>query len=101
MTERTLSDETRALVRKAVSDAYYDARNAGETMEAAADRAVTNLEPILASIDENAHLRGLHGDGALEDGKHHDGVVWGIRHPGPSRKKCPYCISTLSQGDGS
>jgi hypothetical protein len=57
---RDLSPELLGTVRKAISDAYYDARNNGQTMEAAADAAVAALKPILASVDENAHRRGAH-----------------------------------------
>lgn len=53
-----LSDEARASLRKAISDAYYEARNQGQTMEAAADNAVAAIEPIVISIDQNAHARG-------------------------------------------
>lgn len=55
---RDFSPELLGMVRKAISDAYYDARNDGQTMEVAADRAVDALKPILASVDENAHRRG-------------------------------------------
>lgn len=58
-TDRDLSPETRVLIRAAISDAFYEARNEGRTMEAAADDAVERLVPIIASIDENAHLRGM------------------------------------------
>lgn len=54
MTTRDLSPETRALLRAAISNAYYDARNAGRTMESAADAAVDAIEPILASIEVSA-----------------------------------------------
>ena len=53
MSARTLDPTTRDLVRAAVSNAYYEARNDGRTMEAAADDAVTALEPIIASADRS------------------------------------------------
>lgn len=53
-----LSGEARAALRKAISDAYYDARAQGQTMEIAADNAVAAIEPIVISIDQNAHARG-------------------------------------------
>lgn len=59
MSAREVSAETKSLIRAAVSNAYYDARNAGHTMEQAADNAVTALVPILLSCDENAHRRGM------------------------------------------
>lgn len=58
MSAREVSPETKDLIRAAISNAYYDARNAGRTMEAAADAAVEALTPILLSCDENAHRRG-------------------------------------------
>lgn len=30
---------------------------------------------------------------------YHDGVLYGIRHPGPSQVGCTYCDSTLRQRD--
>ena len=58
MSTRELEPNTAAMLRKAISDAYYEARNTGHTMEQAADAAVAALEPIIGSIDANAHLRG-------------------------------------------
>lgn len=58
MSAREVSPETRQLVRAAISDAFYGARNDGRTMEDALDEAVVRLEPILLSVDENAHRRG-------------------------------------------
>ena len=55
---RSLSPETRQLLRAEISTAYYKARNDGRTMESAADAAVKAIEPIIASIDDNAHARG-------------------------------------------
>lgn len=40
----------KATVRKAISDAYYDARNRGETMEWAADRAVNDVYAALVKL---------------------------------------------------
>lgn len=37
----------REQIRKAISDAYYDARNAGRTMEAAADDATDRVIELL------------------------------------------------------
>jgi hypothetical protein len=58
MSARPLQSETRAQLRAAISDAYYEARNKGRTMEAAADDAVEAIVPIVSSIDQNAHGRG-------------------------------------------
>lgn len=63
MSTRPVDPETRQLMRAAVSNAYYDARNAGRTMEVAADAAVDALEPIVQSVDENAYQRGLRDAG--------------------------------------
>lgn len=59
MSAREVSTETKDLIRAAISNAYYEARNTGRTMEQAADDAVTALVPILLSCDENAHGRGV------------------------------------------
>jgi hypothetical protein len=59
MSTREVSTETKALIRAKISNAYYDARNLGRTMEQAADDAVAALAPILLSCDDNAHRRGM------------------------------------------
>lgn len=59
MSAREVSQETKDQIRSAISNAYYDARNTGRTMESAADAAVEALVPILLSCDENAHRRGM------------------------------------------
>lgn len=59
MSAREVSPETKQQIRAVVSDAYYDARNLGRTMEQAADAAVEALVPFLLSCDENAHRRGM------------------------------------------
>jgi hypothetical protein len=56
---RPVSPELRTQVRAAITNAYYEARNKGETMEAAADDATSAVLRIIASVDENAHLRGM------------------------------------------
>jgi hypothetical protein len=53
-----LSPELAVAVRKAISDALYGARNDGQSMEVAFDRALGLLKPILVNVDGNAHLRG-------------------------------------------
>lgn len=62
--ERDISPELLADVRAAISNAYYEARSAGLTMETAADTAVAALAPILRSVDQNAHRRGASEAGA-------------------------------------
>ena len=42
-----MKDETRVEIRAAISNAYYDARNAGRTMEAAADSATAAVVRIV------------------------------------------------------
>ena len=42
-------DTLRAVLRVAITNAYYDARNAGETMETAADRATDGVLAALAA----------------------------------------------------
>lgn len=42
-----MPESLKATIRAAISNAYYDARNAGETMESAADRAATDVMEIL------------------------------------------------------
>lgn len=59
---RPLTDELKSDIRAAISNAYYEARNAGRTMEHAADDAVEALTPILQGVDENAYRRGLHSE---------------------------------------
>lgn len=41
--------DLRAEVRKAISDAYYEARNNGQTMETAADNAADAVTAILTA----------------------------------------------------
>lgn len=50
-----------ALIRKAITDAYYDARNEGETMEVAADNAT---RAVLATLDRD---RSTPSDGGLRE----------------------------------
>ena len=49
------ADETRrqmrSLIRVAISDAYYEARNDGETMESAADAAASGVWTVLEGFD--------------------------------------------------
>jgi len=33
-----------------------------------------------------------------ENAAYHGGVVYGLRHPGPSQMGCAFCIDTLRQG---
>jgi hypothetical protein len=42
------------MVRAAISNAYYEARNKGQTMEAAADVATESLMKIIDSVHQNA-----------------------------------------------
>lgn len=44
-----MSTDLRAEVRKAISDAYYEARNDGQTMETAADNAADAVTAILTA----------------------------------------------------
>jgi hypothetical protein len=55
---REVSEDLRNRLHAAVSDAYYDARNARRTTTQAAEDAVNALLPIIASVDANAHARG-------------------------------------------
>jgi hypothetical protein len=50
--------ETRETIRTAISNAYYDARNNGHTMEQAADDATDAVLGIVAEIDRNARAYG-------------------------------------------
>lgn len=53
----SMSPETRALMRKAIVDACTEAGVDGVAIRLAADKVLEALEPIIASIHENA--RGL------------------------------------------
>jgi len=44
----------RNMVREAITNAYYDARNKSETMEVAADNATAAVMKIAESVHENA-----------------------------------------------
>lgn len=46
--------QLRGMVREAITNAYYDARNTGATMETAADTATESVMKITASVHENA-----------------------------------------------
>jgi hypothetical protein len=54
-----ISDGLIGLMRAAISDAYYEARNARRTMEQAADDAVAALLPIVRSVDQQARAYGF------------------------------------------
>lgn len=43
----TITEEVRARLRAAISDAYYNARNDGRTMESAADDATSRVVVII------------------------------------------------------
>lgn len=58
---REVSPELRSQVRAAISNAYYEARNEGRTMESAADDATEKVLDVMRSVDANAHLRGQRG----------------------------------------
>lgn len=53
--------QTTELVRAAISNAYYDARNNGRTMEQAADDAATAVERIVAERRSADMARALRG----------------------------------------
>ena len=50
--------QTRATIRAAISNAYYDTRNTGGTMEQAADAAADAVMALAESIDRNARAYG-------------------------------------------
>jgi hypothetical protein len=57
--DRVVSPQLREDLRSAISNAYYETRNVRGTMEHAADAAVDAVLPIVASVDANAHARGM------------------------------------------
>jgi hypothetical protein len=53
-----MNTQVRDDVRKAITDAYYDARNAGDTMETAADAAADAVMVLVGKVDQNARAYG-------------------------------------------
>ena len=49
--------ELRSVIRAVISNAYYDARNAGEGMEFAADRAADSVMEIVIERDVERDMR--------------------------------------------
>lgn len=74
MTHREVSPETKAQIRAAISNAYYEARNQGRTMESAANAAVeavlATMQPINVIIDgPPSHESGRFVEVELDDGR--------------------------------
>lgn len=46
-----ISDGLRGQIRAAISNAYYEARNHGQTMEVAADNATAKVVALIAPLE--------------------------------------------------